>query len=71
MAFTVTFTSRASDENGDDDIYDFLDHGILKVTKATGQTAYYALDLWNSLTAEANHEPGGPKGGGVPPNSVH
>jgi len=64
MAFKVTYTNGPTTEHSDDDAYEFLDRGILKVTESTGKTSYYVMDLWNSLVADPGHEPGSPRGGG-------
>jgi hypothetical protein len=65
MAFKVTYTNSPPTEHGDQDAYEFLDRGILKITESTGKTSYFVMDLWNSLIADPGHEPG------VPPNPVH
>jgi hypothetical protein len=64
MAFKVTYTNGPTTEHSDEDAYEFLDRGILKVTESTGKTSYYVMDFWNSLVADPGHEPGSPRGGG-------
>lgn len=71
MAFKVTYTNGPTTEHGDQDAYDFLDRGILKVTESTGKTSYYVMDFWNSLIADPGHEPGVPPNPVVPPNPIH
>ena len=71
MAFKVTYTNGPTTEHGDQDAYEFLDRGILKITASTGKTFYYVMDLWNSLIADPGHEPGGPPNPVVPPIPIH
>jgi hypothetical protein len=63
MAFTVSFTDLPAEEHGDDDTYEVLDSGVLKVTTSgSKQTHYFVPDVWKSLVAHSDHEPGYPKG---------
>jgi hypothetical protein len=71
MAFKVTYTNGPPTEHGDQDAYEFLDRGILKITESSGKTFYYVLDIWNSLVAEPGHGPGVSPNPVVPPNPVH
>lgn len=71
MAFKVTYTNGPTTEHGDQDAYEFLDRGILKITESTGKTFYYVMDIWNSLIADPGHEPGVPPNPVVPPNPIH
>jgi hypothetical protein len=64
MAFTVTYTDLPDSEHGDDDTYEVLQSGVLKVTSSTdGKIHYYVADLWKSLAADGDHAPGQPRGG--------
>ena len=59
MAFTVSFTDLPAEEHGDDDTYEVLHSGVLKVTTASSkQTHYFVADVWKSLVADSDHEPG-------------
>ena len=65
MAFTVSYTNLPDEEHGDDDTYEVLQSGVLKVTtSSSGKTHYFILDIWNKLVADSDHEPGYPKGAG-------
>jgi hypothetical protein len=68
MAFTVSYEHKglpAQDECGDDDVYEFEQGGILKITtKASGNTSYFPPGVWYALTATQGHQPG-PKRSGV------
>jgi len=65
MAFTVSYTDLPTDDYGDDDTYEVLHSGVLKVTSSSSkQTHYFVADLWKSLVADSDHEPGYPKGAG-------
>ena len=67
MAFTVTYTDLdlPIDEHGDDDTYEVLQSGVLKVTTSSSkQTQYSVPDLWKKVVADSDHEPGYPKGAG-------
>ena len=67
MAFTVTYTDNPDSEHGDDDTYEVLQSGVLKVTSTSdGKVSYFVMDLWKSLTADGDHEERQPKGGGRP-----
>jgi hypothetical protein len=63
MAFTVTYTNLPTEENGDDDTYEVLESGVLKL-KIPGRmkTYYYVPDVWQTLVADSDHEPGTKKG---------
>jgi hypothetical protein len=62
MGFKVTYTNSPATQHGDQDAYEFLDRGILKITESTGKTSYLVMDFWNSLIADPGHEPGGTGG---------
>jgi hypothetical protein len=65
MAFTVSYTDLPTEEHSDDDTYEVLESGVLKVTTASGkQTHYFVADVWKSLVADSDHEQGYPKGSG-------
>lgn len=67
MAFKVTYTEHPDSKHGDDDTYEVLESGVLKVTSLSdGKIYYYVMDLWKSLTADGDHEEGHPKGGSRP-----
>ena len=53
---------QSGPQHGDQDAYEFLDRGILKITESTGKTSYLVMDFWNSLIADPGHEPGGTGG---------
>ena len=63
MAFTVTYTDLPTDEYGDDDTYEVLQSGVLKVA-SDGKTHYSVPDVWKKVVADSDHEPGYPKGAG-------
>jgi hypothetical protein len=66
MAFTVSYTDLPDSEHSDDDTYEVLQSGVLKVTGSNdGKIHYYVMDLWKSLAADGDHEPGYPKGAGA------
>ena len=67
MGFKVTYTNSPTTEHDDEDAYEFLDRGILKITESSGKTFYYVMDFWNSLVADPGHDPGASR---VPPNPV-
>ena len=47
----------------DDDTYDFLPGGVLKIhTSDDGSTFYLSPDTWNIVDTANGHEPGGPRG---------
>jgi len=58
MGFTINYETLPSDENGDDDAFEFLEGGVLAVTNSSGQTNYFAPSVWNTLTADAGHKRG-------------
>jgi hypothetical protein len=63
MTFTVTYTDLPPEEHSDDDTYEVLHSGVLKVTTSSSkQTHYFVADIWKSLVADSDHEPGYPKG---------
>ena len=65
MAFKVSYTDLPTDEYGDDDTYEVLQSGVLKVTTPTlGRTHYFVMDFWKQVDADSDHEPGYPKGAG-------
>ena len=65
MAFTVSYTNLPTEEYGDDDTYEVLQSGVLKVTTSSSkQTQYSVPDLWKKVVADSDHEPGYPKGAG-------
>ena len=65
MAFTVSYTDLPDSEHGDDDTYEVLRSGVLKVTNSSGgKTQYLVVDLWKKVVADSDHEPGYPKGAG-------
>jgi hypothetical protein len=65
MAFTVTYTDLPASEHSDDDTYEVLQSGVLKVTSSgDGKINYFVMDFWKSLAADSDHEPGHPKGVG-------
>ena len=67
MAFIVTYSDHPDSEHGDDDTYEVLQSGVLKVTSSRdGKVSYYVVDLWKSLTADGDHEEGKPRGGDRP-----
>ncbi len=71
MAFTV-FLPDQQDEYGDEDVYDFLDGGVLKVHSDTrfqpaGTAVYYSPGKWNLVGAGDGHDPGAPRQVGIAP----
>ena len=69
MSFRVRYspnaptTIAAKDVLTDDDIYDFLPGGVLKIhTVDDGWTFYLSPDMWNVVDTANGHEPGGPRG---------
>jgi hypothetical protein len=65
MAFTVTYTDLPTEEYGDDDTYEVLQSGVLKVTtSSSGKTHYFIMDIWKTVVADGDHESGYPKGAG-------
>ena len=64
MAFTVSYTDLPDSEHGDDDTYEVLESGVLKVTSpSNGKIHYFVVDLWKSLAADIDHKSGRPKKG--------
>ena len=48
----------------DDDTYEVLESGVLKVTSPIDEMVhYYVVDLWKSLAADIDHKPGRAKKG--------
>lgn len=65
MAFTVSYTDLPDSEHGDDDTYEVLRSGVLKVTTSSGgKTQYFVMDLWKKVVVDSDHEPGYSKGAG-------
>ena len=65
MAFTVSDTDLPDSEHDDDDTYEVLRSGVLKVTTSSGgKTQYFVMDLWKKVVADSDHEAGYPKGAG-------
>ena len=65
MTFTGSYTDLPTDDYGDDDTYEVLHSGVLKVTTSSnGKTQYFVMDLWKKVVADSDHEPGYPKGAG-------
>lgn len=69
MAFEVTIVGVGITSYDTEDIYQFLEGGVLAVRSAdrpplTPQkwTEYYAPHKWEQVTAEPNHPPGSPGG---------
>ena len=67
MGFTVTYqTDLPEDEHGDGATFEFMEGGVLKIG-SNGKTFYIAPNIWHTVTAEPEHEPGrtkrGAKGG--------
>jgi hypothetical protein len=64
MSFRVRYNQRTTpmprqDEMSDEDVYEFLPSGVLKVQHAsTGKTSYFAPGLWLIVEADHRHEPG-------------
>ena len=68
MSFRVRYspnaptTIAAKDVLTDDDTYDFLPGGVLKIhTADNGWTFYLSPDMWNVVDTANGHEPGGPR----------
>jgi hypothetical protein len=65
MAFTVSYTDIPDSEHGDDDTYEVLRSGVLKVTSSSGgKTQYFVMDIWKKVVADSDHEAGYSKGAG-------
>jgi hypothetical protein len=69
MSFRVRYspnaptTIAAKDVLTDNDTYDFLPGGVLKIhTADNGWTFYLSPDMWNVVDTANGHEPGGPRG---------
>jgi len=59
MAFTVRHPDGPADDYGDEDTYEFLDDGLLKVqVSSTGKSYYFPAGEWKTLIAGSGHEPG-------------
>lgn len=59
MAFKVKYPNDPADDFNDEDTYEFLDVGLLKVRVASnGQTHYFPAGQWTTLIAGHGHEPG-------------
>ena len=64
MGFIVYYTDLPDSEHGDDDTYEVLQSGVLKVTSPShGRIHYYVMDFWKSVAADIDHKPGRPKKG--------
>jgi hypothetical protein len=67
MAFTVSYQKSSGitvkDEFGDQGIYDFVEGGVLKIVSpdGNGQVSYTAPTVWQSVSADKEHNPGRPK----------
>ncbi len=64
MTFTV-FSGSSQDTYGDEDVYEFLNGGVLAVHSKTafqpaGTAVYYAPGNWNEVGAGPGHQPGAP-----------
>jgi len=72
MTFVVFRPPSQEDQYGDEDIYDFLHGGVLKVHSDTrfatvgGTAVYYAPGKWDLVGAGEGHDPGAPKPPFVP-----
>jgi hypothetical protein len=66
MAFTVTYQANFPDDTKlDNDVYEFLEGGVLAVTtRSSAKTVYYAPGVWKTVTADQDHRPAQQKGGG-------
>jgi hypothetical protein len=59
MTFTVKHHGEPTDDYGDEDTYEFLGDGVLKVrVSSTGKTYYFPAGVWKTLIAGDRHEPG-------------
>ena len=59
MTFKVKHHDEPTDDYGDEDTYEFLDDGVLKVrVSSTGKTHYFPAGVWKTLIAGDRHEPG-------------
>jgi hypothetical protein len=59
MTFTLKHPDGPADEYGDEDTYEFLNDGVLKVrVSSTGKTYYFPTGVWKTLIAGNGHEPG-------------
>jgi hypothetical protein len=66
MAFKAyTYGDTQPAQHGDDDVYKFLDNGVLAIHFADTAkgTAYYAPHKWDLIDADTDHRPGRTKGG--------
>ncbi|OBB18552.1 hypothetical protein A5761_08700 [Mycolicibacterium setense] len=69
MGFTVCVPNGIDDQFSDTSTYQYLDHGMLKVTvknEAGEPTLYrtFSPSGWTELLADPDHPAGRPKGGG-------
>lgn len=69
MAFTVHRPNGLDDQFSDASIYQYLEHGMLKVSvkDADGEVTLYrtfSSSGWLEVTADADHAPGRAKGSG-------
>jgi len=59
MTFEVKHPDGPADGYGDEDTYEFLNDGVLKVrVSSTGKTYYFPVGAWKTLIAGDGHEPG-------------
>ena len=59
MTFKVKHHDEPADDYGDEDTYEFLGDGVLKVrVSSTGKTYYFPAGVWKTLIAGDRHEPG-------------
>ena len=59
MTFEVKHPDGPADGYGDEDTYEFLNDGVLKVrVSSTGKTYYFPAGAWKALIAGDGHEPG-------------
>ena len=59
MTFTVKHPDGPADEYSDEDTYEFLNDGVLKVwVSSTGKTYYFPAGGGKTLIAGNGHEPG-------------
>ncbi|MCV7063214.1 hypothetical protein [Mycolicibacterium vaccae] len=66
MSFRVKFGRHEQPgEYGDDDTYEFLDNGVLKLSfqKPAQWDEYYAPGAWYQVIAEEKHRPASSSGG--------
>ena len=59
MTFEVKHPDGPADGYGDEDTYEFLNDGVLKVrVSSTGKTYYFPAGVWKTLIAGDRHETG-------------